>query len=154
MNTKFTKMILLGISQDPKFIDRLSLLVPEIGDERTLLKLSDGVRIGIKSVDVEGANANKKLLDGFRNRDMENFKITDIQYYNSDEVKVSYEYDRTRWFNDSENAKKYEKDGETWNRNAREEMSETHTLAASHHFSSSTTKSAEKLEEYVIFDIL
>lgn len=154
MNTKFTKMILLGISQDPKFIDRLSLLVPEIGDERTLLKLSDGVRIGIKSVDVEGANANKKLLDGFRNRDMENFKITDIQYYNSDEVKVNYEYDRTRWFNDSENAKKYEKDGETWNRNAREERSETHTFAASYHFSSSTTKSAEKLEEYVIFDIL
>jgi hypothetical protein len=154
MNAKFTKMILAGISIDPKFIDRLSLLIPEIGDERTLLKLSDGVKVGIKSVDIEGANADKKLLDGFKNRDMENFKITDISYYSTDEVKIGYEYDRVRWFDNHENAKKYEKDGETWNRNAKESMTDTHTFSATHHFLSSTTRDAEKLSQYVIFDIL
>lgn len=154
MNTKFTKMVLMGISQDPKFIDRLAYLVPELGDEKTLMKLSEGVKTGIRSIDIEGANADKKLLDSFKNRDMENFKITDIQYYSTDEVKIGYEYDRVRWFDDSENAKKYEKDGETWNRNAKESMTDTHTFSASHHFSSSTTRSTEKLEKYVIFDIL
>lgn len=154
MNAKFTKMILAGISIDPKFIDRLSFLIPEIGDERTLLKLSDGVKVGIKSVDIEGANADKKLIDDLRNRDMENYKITDIQYYSSDEVKVSYEYDRTRWFNDPESAGKYVKDGETWNRDSRESKDETHTLSGVHHFSNNTTRNAEKFEKYVVFDIL
>ena len=46
MNTKFTKMVLMGISQEPKFIDRLAYLVPELGDEKALMKLSDGVKKG------------------------------------------------------------------------------------------------------------
>lgn len=154
MNAKFTKMVLMGISQDPKFIDRLAYLVPELGDEKTLMKLSEGVRIGIQSVDLEGINADKKIIDDFKSRDMENYKVTDIGYYNTDEVKISYEFDRTRWFNDPKNAKKYEKDGETWNRDSRESMDETHTFSATHHFSSSTTINAEKLSQYVIFDIL
>lgn len=154
MNAKFTKMVLTGISQDPKFIDRLAYLVPELGDEKTLMKLSEGVKTGIKSVDIEGVNADKKLIDDLRNRDMENYRVTDIGYYSTDEVKISYEYDRTRWFASSENAQKYEKDGETWNRDSKESMTDTHTFSAVHHFSSSTTRGAEKLEKYVIFDIL
>lgn len=154
MNAKFTKMVLMGISQDPKFIDRLAYLVPELGDEKTLMKLSEGVKTGIKSVDIESVNADKKLIDDLRNRDMENYRVTDIGYYSTDEVKISYEYDRTRWFASSENAQKYEKDGETWNRDSKESMTDTHTFSAVHHFSSSTTRNTEKLEKYVIFDIL
>lgn len=154
MNAKFTKMVLMGISQDPKFIDRLAYLVPELGDEKTLMKLSEGVKTGIKSVDIESVNADKKLIDDLRNRDMENYRVTDIGYYSTDEVKISYEYDRTRWFASSENAQKYEKDGETWNRDSKESMTDTHTFSAVHHFSNNTTRGAEKLEKYVIFDIL
>lgn len=154
MNTKFTEMILNGISQEPEFIPRLAFLIPELGDEKTLLKLSDGVKVGIKAVGIESVNADEKLLKDLKGSNMDNYKVTEISYYNTDEVRMSYEFDRTRWFNDSENAKKYEKDGETWNRDSRESMDETHTFSAIHHFSSSTTVNAEKLEKYVIFDIL
>lgn len=154
MNTKFTKMVLTGISQDPKFIDRLAYLVPELGDEKTLMKLSEGVKTGVQSVNLEGINADEKLLKDFKSSDMENYKITDVGYYSTDEVRVNYEFDRTRWFENQENAKKFEKDGETWTRNAKETMTDTHTFSATHHFSSSTTKNAEKLSQYVIFDIL
>ena len=154
MNAKFTEMILNGISQEPEFITRLAFLIPELGDERTLMKLAEGVRTHIESVDLKGLNADEKLLKDLKGSDMNNYRVTEISYYNTDEVRMSYEFDRTRWFNDPENAKKYEKDGETWNRDSRESMDETHTFSATHHFSSSTTKNAEKFEKYVIFDIL
>lgn len=154
MNAKFTKMVLMGISQEPKFIDRLAYLVPELGDEKTLMKLSEGVRTGVKAVDIEGINADEKLLKDFKSSDMENYKVTDVGYYSTDEVRMNYEFDRTRWFENQETAEKFEKDGETWNRNAKEKKTETHTFSGTHHFSSSTTRGAEKLEKYVIFDIL
>lgn len=144
----------MGISQDPKFIDRLSFLVPELGDEKTLMKLSEGVKTGIQSVNLEGVNADEKLLKDLKSSDMENYKVTDISYYSTDEVRINYEFNRTRWFENQENAEKFEKDGDTWNRNPKDQRTETHTFSGTHHFSSSTTRNAEKLEKYVIFDIL